>query len=496
MIRWSELINLKTEEEKARWIKKFCDDHKITSPYQLRIKFKGIYNNYLQLSKKNRSIVFFQKKKNDWSELRNLKTEEEKTEWIKNFCNKHKINSPTQLAKDYPSLKSYYLSLSEESRKKIFTSKLNDWSELKTLNKNELVEWFINLKEKEKITSPEQLGKDYPGAYKYYCKLSKKNRKKIFPPKHEDWSFLNNLKEDELVEWFISLKEKEKITSPRQMGQTFSRAFRYYCKLSKENKEKIFPHKYLDLSELKNLKTEKEKVEWIIKFNKEHKITCLKEINGTGIYTHYCKLSEESKEKIFPRKHRDWSELRNLKTEEEKVEWIIKLKEKENLISSREFYSRFAQVYNTCYLNLSKENKEKIFPPTISHGEETLGKLLTERGYVFTTQKDFPDLRSDKGGILRYDVYIEQKNCLIEFHGSQHFNPKCKYYSEEGIERDKIKYQYAKDHNIPLFYITDCIEEYEINGYFAPVLIDWNKLMEKIDSIPDVIVDAEDTAQN
>ena len=384
--------------------------------------------------------------------------------------------------------------------------KYNSWKELKSLKtEEEKAKWIKNFCDKHGITSPKQLNAEYKGLYMiYFCQLSEENKDIIFPDrvKPDIWLVLKNLEtEKEKANWIKNFCDKHEITSPGQLSKKFSRVFDYYCELSEENKDIIFPNrrKNNNWKELKNLETEKEKANWIKNFCDKHGITLPSQLhnNFIGIYSYYKDFSEESKDIAFPNRHkqRSWVELRNLKTEKEQVMWIIDFCDEYRITSPSQLSNEFSQVYKY-FCNFSEENKEKVFSPIKSLGEETLGKLLTERGYVFTTQKDFPDLRSDKGGILRYDVYIEQKNCLIEFHGSQHFNPKCKYYSEEGIERDKIKYQYAKDHNIPLFYITDCIEEYEINGYFAPVLIDWNKLMEKIDSIPDVIVGAEDTAQN
>ena len=322
--------------------------------------------------------------------------------------------------------------------------------------------------------------------------------------KYNNWRELRNLKtEEERTRWIKNFCDKYGITSPKQFNAEYKGLYMiYFCQLSEENKDIIFPNrrKNNNWKELKNLETEKEKANWIKNFCDKHGITLPSQLHNhfIGTYSYYKDFSEESKDIAFPNRHkqRSWVELRNLKTEKEQVMWIIDFCDEYKITSPSQLSNEFSQVYKY-FCNFSEENKEKVFSPIKSLGEEKLGKLLTKFGYIFTTQKNFSDLRSDKGGVLKYDAYVKQKNCLIEFHGRQHFDPNLDWYDEEAIERDKIKYQYAKDHNIPLFYITDCIEEYKTYGYFTEVLTDWDELIEKIMALPDVIiVDAEDTAQN
>ena len=375
-----------------------------------------------------------------WTELKNCKTEKEKAGWIKNFCDKYGIVSPTQLAKEYK------------------------------------------------------------GAFVYYSQLSNINKNIVFPNrrKYNDWAELRNLKtEKERVIWIKNFCDKHGITLPGQLDEEFNQIYKYYSNFSEENKEKIFPNKRKNWAELKNLKTEKERARWVKDFCDEHGITLPGQLykEFRQVFRYYSNFSEENKEKIFPNKRKNWAELRNLKTEKEKVIWIKKFCDEYEITSSGQLNEEFRQVFSY-YSNFSKENKEKIFSPIKSRGEEILGKLLVKFGYIFTTQKDFQDLKSNKGHPLYYDVFIPSKNCLVEYHGGQHFSPENGYYSEEGIERDRIKYQYAIDHKINICYITECKIEYEEYGYFTSVFTSWNEAMEYINSLPDVIVDAEDTAQN
>lgn len=314
------------------------------------------------------------------------------------------------------------------------------------------------------------------------------------------WTELKNCKtEKEKAGWIKNFCDKYGIVSPTQLAKEYKGAFVYYSQLSNINKNIVFPNrrKYNDWAELRNLKTEKERVIWIKNFCDKHGITLPGQLDEefNQIYKYYSNFSEENKEKIFPNKRKNWAELRNLKTEKEKVIWIKKFCDEYEITSSGQLNEEFRQVFSY-YSNFSKENKEKIFSPIKSRGEEILGKLLVKFGYIFTTQKDFQDLKSNKGHPLYYDVFIPSKNCLVEYHGGQHFSPENGYYSEEGIERDRIKYQYAIDHKINICYITECKIEYEEYGYFTSVFTSWNEAMEYINSLPDVIVDAEDTAQN
>ena len=85
----------------------------------------------------------------------------------------------------------------------------------------------------------------------------------------------------------------------------------------------------------------------------------------------------------------------------------------------------------------------------LSKGEERIKRILKKSNIIFEIQKTYPDLCLKKK--LRYDFYINN-NFLLEYDGEQH-------YKEWNIgnetlaqrqEKDKIKNEYAKSHNIPL----------------------------------------------
>ena len=89
--------------------------------------------------------------------------------------------------------------------------------------------------------------------------------------------------------------------------------------------------------------------------------------------------------------------------------------------------------------------------PTISVGTERITAWLQTNGVPFEREKRFPDLRSDKGRMLRYDFAIIGLPLLIEYDGKQHFirNKSNRLITEESLARtqlhDQLKSQYASD---------------------------------------------------
>ena len=87
----------------------------------------------------------------------------------------------------------------------------------------------------------------------------------------------------------------------------------------------------------------------------------------------------------------------------------------------------------------------------ISKGEERIKKILEENNINFKKEYTYNDLISPKGYHLRYDFYIND-SFLLEYDGIQHFQ-EWKNSNDllvERQERDKLKNEYAKSHNIPL----------------------------------------------
>lgn len=93
-----------------------------------------------------------------------------------------------------------------------------------------------------------------------------------------------------------------------------------------------------------------------------------------------------------------------------------------------------------------------------SKGEEKIIKTLLSMGIKFKTQKTFEDFVSEKGVRYRFDFYLPEYNCVLEYDGEQHsgetyrgwFTPEIK---EKFVKRDKIKDSYCKKNNIQLIRI-------------------------------------------
>lgn len=95
-----------------------------------------------------------------------------------------------------------------------------------------------------------------------------------------------------------------------------------------------------------------------------------------------------------------------------------------------------------------------------SIGEANIRQILENNNISFQPQYSFKDLRSNSGGVYKYDFALldENKNVirLIEFDGKQHFSASGSGWSgnEETFKQiqinDNLKNQYAFNHNIPL----------------------------------------------
>ena len=99
-------------------------------------------------------------------------------------------------------------------------------------------------------------------------------------------------------------------------------------------------------------------------------------------------------------------------------------------------------------------------------GEQRIIDYLELHNEKYTFQKSYEDLRGIHNGLLSYDIYVDNKNILIEYQGQFHDgtafnNDEYKFYRQQ--EHDRRKRQYAKDHNIKLLEIWywdfDNIEE-------------------------------------
>ena len=91
-----------------------------------------------------------------------------------------------------------------------------------------------------------------------------------------------------------------------------------------------------------------------------------------------------------------------------------------------------------------------------SHGEEKTRIFLQSLNINFETQKTFNKCRNPKTNMpLRFDFYLPDCNCCIEYDGEQHFKENSFFRDDlkEIQKRDNIKTQYCKDNNIKLIRI-------------------------------------------
>lgn len=89
-----------------------------------------------------------------------------------------------------------------------------------------------------------------------------------------------------------------------------------------------------------------------------------------------------------------------------------------------------------------------------SIGELKINQLLNNYNIKYKTQYTNSDLKTEKGGYLRFDFAIldNENNVvrLIEFDGVQHHKEIEFFNSKDLFIRDKIKNKYAREHQIPL----------------------------------------------
>lgn len=92
----------------------------------------------------------------------------------------------------------------------------------------------------------------------------------------------------------------------------------------------------------------------------------------------------------------------------------------------------------------------------VSKGEELLKKILIQTNIKFISQKTYEDCVNPKTNKpLKFDFYLPDYNCCIEYDGEQHFRYSNngwnnKEHFENTQYRDNIKNLYCKNHNIKL----------------------------------------------
>ena len=86
-----------------------------------------------------------------------------------------------------------------------------------------------------------------------------------------------------------------------------------------------------------------------------------------------------------------------------------------------------------------------------SLGESNIQKILQINNINFKKQHCFKDfVYEDTQHHPRYDFYLPDYNRLIEFDGKQHYEDSQWNSLDLQQQRDKLKNEYALQHNIPL----------------------------------------------
>lgn len=99
----------------------------------------------------------------------------------------------------------------------------------------------------------------------------------------------------------------------------------------------------------------------------------------------------------------------------------------------------------TASVNLTSGNTLSCGCIRYSIGEARIIKILEDNNINYQREYKFQDL-----GLYRYDFYLPDYNRLIEFDGEQHFRDTGWGLAYDTKQRDQIKNNYAKSHNIQL----------------------------------------------
>ncbi len=191
--------------------------------------------------------------------------------------------------------------------------------------------------------------------------------------------------------------------------------------------------------------------------------------NYPKIYDKLCRQlsSSEITTLQYPNKRNNYSEINTL-------EDLQKFIDNNQIINKKELHRYFPGIY----VKFLKELDNVLFKKNnLSIGENFLKKLFDENKIKYVFQKTYKDLKNIS--LLRYDFYLPEYNVLVEHHGEAHFG-KGRYFSENLLYNDKLKFDYANNNDIKLYYYTIYKSDYIKNGYFTEVIVDPNILLEKI----------------
>lgn len=111
----------------------------------------------------------------------------------------------------------------------------------------------------------------------------------------------------------------------------------------------------------------------------------------------------------------------------------------------------------------------------VSRYERLIETILNNNNVSYIKQKSFDDCINPKTGYkLKFDFYLPDYNCCIEYDGEQHFKP-IRYFGGESKlknqqELDCIKNEYCENNNIRLLRITYKDKNKINDGYIMNLL--------------------------
>lgn len=148
----------------------------------------------------------------------------------------------------------------------------------------------------------------------------------------------------------------------------------------------------------------------------------------------------------------------------ETIEELQTLVTNENISSKTDLGNRYPGIRAKFSEELNKIRFSKLLAESLD--EAKFMKELFKYGINFKYQYSFDNSH------YRYDFLINSK-FIIEIHGRQHFNDeiaKDAWNKDVCIqEADKLKYKFAKDNGVEVYYFTYCISDYNKFGYFTKV---------------------------
>lgn len=449
----------------------FVLENHIKSRKDFGNRFYGAYMRFLSLPKEEQDKITFE-----------IDITMHHVDWVLNnvddfrkFIKDKKIKSKKDLQKNYNwAYHRFYSILTEEERNSITFDSGN--RNLRNMNSISDFQKFID---ENHISSYTEFTKNYSSVYKKFCET-------IGSCEKDKLNFTNTVVDKESIEYWRNIISENNIKSRKVFRENYPSKYIHYLKARetwKDNEDIEFEEKGRDDMPKCSFSTIKEFQDFIDSEN----ILSLSELNNK--YPHILRRFY----RVIPKDKR-----KDLKFKIETKEIVkfgdsfSKLEDFQNFIIENsiskptDFQKRFMNIYTRMLRVLSEDSRNNLRYTENTYGCHSSGEiylinLFNKNNIKFILEKTYPDLK-DKT-YLRFDFYLPDYNILVEYHGQQHFNKRCKYFSENLIENDHRKYEYAISNNINILYFSLDVPDYNKFGYFTEVITDPEILINKIKEI-------------